>query len=210
MFKYILFDWDGCLANTLPIWLAGYKEIFKQYKISPSDKEIVDQVFGRWEGPKTFGVNNLEEFTDKLVTEVNKHILCANLHKYVLSTLLSIKKQNKIISIITSSRKSQIQMQLKKHNITNIIDFIISAEDILKHKPDPEGINKILNYFKAPKNQTIIIGDSDKDIIAGKNARITAAVFYPQSNQVYYKKEDLLKLKPDYFFTDFRKLLKIV
>ena len=25
-FKYFLFDWDGCLVDTLPIWFEGMRE----------------------------------------------------------------------------------------------------------------------------------------------------------------------------------------
>ena len=56
------------------------------------------------------------------------------------------------------------------------------------------------------KDQAVIIGDSDKDILAGKAASIdTVLVLHPE-NQVYYSFAELKKSKPDIIIKSFAEL----
>ena len=71
-YNYILFDWDGCLAKTLDIWLEAYKQIFSEYGIYPEDNFITQQIFGDWNGPSKVGIKDVESYTKKLLTKENE------------------------------------------------------------------------------------------------------------------------------------------
>lgn len=60
-------------------------------------------------------------------------------------------------------------------NKTELFDYIITAEDITNPKPDPEGFNKTIEYFKAKPEDTIIFEDSEVGIEA---ARATGATVF--------------------------------
>ena len=70
-YKLYLYDWDGCLAKTLNIWLDAYKKLFSEYGIQISEQTITTKVFGDWEGPKKVGIQDNEKFTKELLNLVS-------------------------------------------------------------------------------------------------------------------------------------------
>lgn len=53
-----------------------------------------------------------------------------------------------------------------------LFDVIITGDDVIKPKPDPEGLLKALSLLKVESSEAIYIGDSDADIIAGLQANV--------------------------------------
>lgn len=58
-FKYFLFDWDGCLADTLPIWFGGMKAGLSYFNISAPDN-VIKKGFQGWEIFSDLGVSNMD------------------------------------------------------------------------------------------------------------------------------------------------------
>ncbi len=209
-YSYLLFDWDGCLADTLSIWLNAYIKVFKEFNSFPSEKEITGQVFGDWNGPLKFGITDIAKFNTLLLSEVNKGFLSSALHLYVKDTLVQLKQAGKHLAIITSSTGDSVLPQIKKYGLGKLIDIFLSKEDVVHYKPHPEVVEKALLAMKANKKLSVIIGDMEKDIRAGKNAGIDSAVFYPEKNRKFYSLKKLRQEKPTFLFSDFRELLRIV
>jgi phosphoglycolate phosphatase-like HAD superfamily hydrolase len=67
-----------------------------------------------------------------------------------------------------------------------------------------------INEFKATKSDTIMIGDSDKDIGAANNVGIDSVLFFPPEHTHYYDLEEFKNFKPTYIVDDFKKVLDIV
>ena len=131
-------------------------------------------------------------------------------HEYVVEMLHDLKKQEKKIAIVSTSVKEFILPALQKHNAAEYIDHIIDGRDVVNHKPHPESLYKALEVLQGQKEQAIMIGDSAKDIKAGKNAGITTAVYYPDANHVLYTQDFINNLEADFVITDFRELPQIL
>lgn len=209
-YKYILFDWDGCLADTLPIWLAGYKKVFAAYDVFPTDEEIAQKVFGDWEAEKQFGITDHEGFVEKLRAYVLQYLPTVGLHEGATVILAQLKKQNKKLAIVTSSKSENVIPALKYNDILQYFDAVITMDELTHEKPDPECIDKALKKLQGTKEQAIIIGDSIKDIGAGKNAGISTIAFYPKANRVLYTRDFIETFKADYIITDFKELEKLI
>lgn len=80
-------------------------------------------------------------------------------------------------------------LQIKDH-----FDKIVGSKAGFKHKPEPDGILQLIEHLNSPPRKTVIIGDSESDIIAGKAAGIyTCAVHYG-----FRSPETLRALHPDF------------
>lgn len=210
-YQLILLDWDGCLADTLSIWLAAYQKFFFKYGLTVSDKDIVNFAFGTLgQGPKKMGIENGDEFFAKVQREVANNLSLVRIHNNVNSTLQKLFASGKKLAILTSSTRESITPVIKKLGWDKIISLTLGREDVTKSKPDPEIVNKALAFYSLPANSVIIVGDSEKDIITGKNSGIATVLYYPVENKIYYNQEKLLKLGPDYFIRDFTQLISIV
>ncbi|MGH7204454.1 MAG: HAD family hydrolase [Candidatus Levyibacteriota bacterium] len=209
-YKYLLFDWDGCLAMTLDVWLQAYKEVFSEYNVYPEDREIALKVFGDWNAPLKFGINDVDTFTKKMITKVNERYSTLQLYNGVKDTLQTIKAKDKRLALLTTSTSTLVLPSLEYHKLKEYFDTILTAESVTKHKPDPEIIEKAINELGGSKELSIIIGDSKSDLGAAQNAGIDSALFYPEHNQVFYDLERLKSFNPTYTITKFDKLLEIL
>jgi phosphoglycolate phosphatase-like HAD superfamily hydrolase len=50
------------------------------------------------------------------------------------------------------------------------MNIIITAHDVLKHKPDPEPLLNAVEFLGVQVARTIFVGDSRFDILTGRNA----------------------------------------
>jgi phosphoglycolate phosphatase len=82
----------------------------------------------------------------------------------------------------------------------------IQGSDDMPFKPDPFIITKILTDQGWKKDDTLIVGDTDNDIEAGKRAGIrTCGVTYGSLS-----KEQIGKLRPDLMIDSLPELLDIL
>ncbi len=209
-YKYVLFDWDGCLAKTLDIHLDSYKKTFAEYNIFPEDKTIAQEVFGDWNGPKKLGVNDIEIFTKKYLSRVNETYPTVSLYEGVAKTLDILKNRGKKMALITSSLRSTVQPALENNNLINMFDVFLAAEDVKNHKPDPEMINRALAQLTGNKEQAIIIGDSKSDLGSANNAAVDSLLYYPKHNEMFYNLDILKSYRPTFIVDKFKKILEII
>lgn len=208
-FNLFILDWDGTIAKTLDIWLSAYKKLFRQRGLNPSTYEITEKVFGDWQGPQKLGVTDIETYTKELIDEVNRRFIDAPLYHEAYGTIVKLKQQGKKIAIVTSSKRSTVLPIIKKHHLNKLINVFLGKEDVVAYKPNPEAIHKVIELLNVQPNQTIVMGDTDKDIQAGKNAGVTTILFYPKINHKFYRLQKLTQTNPDYIIEHFSQLLEI-
>ena len=78
------------------------------------------------------------------------------------------------LAICSLNSRECIKETLKLAGVLDKFDFIVGRDDVTKWKPDPEGLLKIMDHFKATKKNLVYFGDLPKDIQTGKNAGIDA------------------------------------
>lgn len=208
--KYTCFlcDWDGCLANSLEIWMNNYLKLYKEFGINTTRKEIIKKSWGNWEkGPINLGVENSVEFVDKLSENVSQDMKTVKLSPNAKKFLISNRATNKKTAIVTSSSKHIVKKLLKFHKIEQYIDCLLASEDVEQLKPNPEMLLRAMEILNADKNRSIMIGDTDKDMLAGENAGIDTALYFPPLNELYYNGRDKMKISiPTYIIQDFAEL----
>lgn len=202
-----LFDFDGCIANTLDLWLESYREVFAMYKLEVTDDQIVREIFGSWDAPKYFGINDLDKFKNELVELVRNKYLNSELFPNIGNLLKTLKERGKKIGIVSSSDKQGILAKLTKEGLLDYFDLILGKDDVIEHKPSPEVIISALRTLNMSKYECVIVGDSRNDILAGQNAGIDTILFYPQTHKKFYNLGELQSLKPTFIIQGFEDLL---
>ncbi len=208
-YKYILFDWDGTLAKTLDVWFYAEKDHLERYGIEIDDKDLINS-FGDWEFGKKLGIKDNDKFIKELVEDVGQRLKNVELYKDVLKLLEIIRNNNLKTAIVTTAKSESIYPALDKYDLKKYFDVILTAEDVKKHKPDPEVVYKAMELLGAKKEETLIIGDGPKDVAAGKAAGITTVSFYPKDNERFYSESDIKSFGADFVINDLFELIKIV
>lgn len=194
-YKAVIYDWDGCLIRSLPVWIEAYKRTLKKVGIKATSAEII-KVLGNWEAPKLLGHPDLELANKLILGYVHASIYDVPFYPDVLTTIMTIRDRKLNVFIVTSTRRETTQLTKAFKEVENLIDFAVFADDVKKHKPDPEAINLILKKFKLKKADVLMVGDSDKDILAARNAGIDSLWFAPTENETIHDYNYLESLAP--------------
>jgi pyrophosphatase PpaX len=197
-YEAYLFDWDGTLAQTVEIWLEGLRQAYEHFGIVLS-REILAQNLGDWSMPIKNGIKpeDIPEFNQILKQKGQElGVLTPPLFDGVLEMLRRLKEAHKKLVLITSSERQVIDIVLSHHEITELFDLVITVTDVKAHKPDPEGILFAIEKLGTTKEQAVMLGDSDKDLGAAKNAGVDSILFYPKTHELVYDRSFLESFKP--------------
>jgi pyrophosphatase PpaX len=175
--KAVLFDFDGTLADTLPVCFYAFRRVFKEFdNREVSDNEIISMF-----GPSETGIIH-ENLSKKASVEgaINKYYTYYDeLHNKlvenrddILDLLRRIKSMGIKLGIVTGKARKSLEISMDKLGMNNLFDVIITGDDVERPKPNPEGVLSAISTLGLPKYQTIFVGDSNADIRAGKDAGI--------------------------------------
>lgn len=210
MIKAVLFDFDGTLANTLPYYIKAYDHALHAIGKKLSKKDIAQKCFGKKEEEicKTLGVpQKINEFAHAYFFAVKNLFKQARLFKDTLPILKFLKKKKIKIIIITFAYRWFIDKMMEQYDLQKYIDFIISTDDVVNTKPHPEAVLKTVEKLKIKPQETIVVGNSQNDILMGKSAGSVTVLFTRKEYDVFYSFDELQKTKPSYI-TDSIQMIK--
>jgi pyrophosphatase PpaX len=206
--KAVLFDVDGTLLDTRELIYQSFEHVFNKFNLPFKTREEISIVVGKPLEECYKILTNLSN-VDELRAEHKKFQL-DNLHlskpyKNTSKTLKTLKKNGiKLIAVTTRSKVSST-LTIERAGIKKYLDEIITGDDVINKKPHPESLNKALKLFKILSDNAIMVGDTDVDVLAGKNAHAkTIGVTHG------FHGERIRESNPDYVVNDIMEILPIV
>lgn len=211
-YQHYLLDWDECIGQTLQPWLNGYRETYKEFGVPQTDEEIASFSFGNQYGPLERGIDDLDSFMEALMRNIHEDLKVVDLYPGAREFISTLKDKGKNIVLATSSPRFVIEAALQHNHLVDSFDAVVTADEVSKHKPNPEMIFKALAAIsiKDGLKDTVIVGDSKSDLGAANNAGIDSILFYPDSHSTLYSIKDLKGLNPTYIFGSFEDISKAV
>lgn len=214
-YDHILLDWDGNIAHTLDLWPDALDEVMQRRSYSLTRQQLIESTWGF--------VDYITEHTDissdeavKAMSEASEIVVSRSpdveLFPDVPEVLKELKDNGKHLALITTSERRMVMPALEKYGITELFETIITDNDIEKseRKPHPKPLLMALERMGGTPDKAIMVGDRDKDIVAGSNAGTDSVLFYSTEHQKHYSLGKLTIHKPTYVISDFRDLLKII
>ncbi len=204
MIKYssILFDFDGTLTPSLPLWLKAYEFALEKSGIKLSAPEIVSACFYRdWqEIVDKFELASAAEFAENVHTGLEMAFVEATLFDGVLALLDKCKQSGTSMAIVTSSTRKVVAKFLDSHDLTQYFGAIVTADETVNFKPHPEPVFAALENIGGIAQESIFIGDSAVDMMAAHNAGVHKGLFYPFEHEPFVNLDDLRKHDPHFVF----------
>jgi pyrophosphatase PpaX len=209
MYTTLLFDFDGTLTPSLDLWMEAYKHAITFYGLELEEEEIIAKWFY---SPYTTICNDFKlpspQELDRLVEEgLEKAWSHAYLFPAVMELLDCSSRSGYKIGLVTSGYRNQVYRSLEQLDIKKYFDAIVTAADVKKYKPHPEPVLKALEQIGTNPKNTLFVGDYEVDIMAGKAAGTSTALFLPQQNARYYDFAALRANTPDFVFSEYRELI---
>ena len=111
-----------------------------------------------------------------------------------------------VLAVATNKPRSMTDRILAHFGLLPEFRVVIGPEDVVRLKPDPEMIQAILRITGSPPEETLLVGDTDNDIRAGKHARIlTCGAAYG-----YFPRARLQEQNPDFLIDAPMELLTVL
>jgi len=204
-YKNYLFDWDGSLADTLSDWFETHKLVLQNNGIKASDREISQEVFGKLD-VKQLGITDTEKFMEEIETEITPRMDRAKTNFGVIELLKRISAAGGKVAVVTDSRNKRLSKSVKNNDLEKYVDVVLGRDDVANRKPDPEIINKALRLIGGNPRETVMIGDSWRDVEAARAAGVDSVLYFPNRYIKYYDPEDQLNLGATRVIKDFEEV----
>lgn len=230
--KYIIFDMDGTLIDSIGIWNLTDKELIQEYGCKEVDLEtvqkdreeflrenqdvdiylayckyLIDKYHFSMQNP-----NELIEIRWKKSGKILENDI--DFKENADAFLLKLKELGFILILATMTIQVQLdiyseknQKMLKKMNIMEVFDYITRKEDVLYKKPHPEIYFKIMEHYGAKPEECLVFEDSYTGVLAASNAGIEVVNIYDK-----YSDNERLKIneRTDYAIHDYKEFLDLI
>lgn len=203
--KAVIFDLDGLLIDSEPVWDKAYKVLCKVHKITPENniaqitlgmglRECIE-VYKKRLGLRGDTTKLLKEYRDIFyglaLSDGNLRLL-----EGVRELLKSCK--NNQLAVATGGHTSKAAFDLlKKSQIDSFFEKVVSSDDVSKGKPDPEIYLFTASRISVNPRNCLVLEDAPNGVLAGKRAGMK--VFGVNKDRKI--KEDLEKSGADKVFS---------
>jgi HAD superfamily hydrolase (TIGR01509 family) len=211
--KCVIFDMDGVIIDSEEIHKKAYYETFVSLGL-----EVSDDLYKSFTGSST--INAFQRLAAHFKLDLNPENLVLDKRKrYVnffendpnLQLVNGVEElikhlYNKGIILILASSSAMVNIDrvFNRFNLNQYFTAKISGADLTESKPHPEIFNKAAILANAPKENCIIIEDSDNGIKAANDANIFV---FGYANKL---SEGQTLENADAIIADFKELLKVV
>lgn len=228
--KYIIFDMDGTLIDSIGIWNeADYKIIYQFAQLSVDLDEIQkDRDFFLEHNSSTdIYVAYCDYLIQKYHMDISKEelinkrwasvdFILRNELSYkdgVRELLRELKSRGFILVLATATTQRQIDIYAEGNSkmasavsFYDTFDFVVRKEDVQHKKPNPEVYLKVLNHYQANPLECLVFEDSLHGIMAAKAAKIeTVNVYDKYSN----RERNKINLLTDYRIDSFYEFMNV-
>lgn len=212
-FKNIIFDFDGTLVDSRPGVVKSFKKVVKELTSKQIDEKTIIKLIGT---PLAQIISLLLETNDQTLIDKGSDLfkryyqedgLYENIiYPGVKEMLESLKEQSFRLFVVSNKIEEFMIKILEEHDIKKYFISIIGTDGTDAHSKKAEYVKSILNSFKLNKEETVIVGDTESDIKAGRENLI----YCLGVTWGYGRREDLIKAKADKIIDRPLELVKLV
>ena len=184
----ILFDLDGTLVDTAPDLMHAHNYVMKKFGYPTKSTEEIRKLVGQGAGAmlgrsiwgqakKEFGKVKNEKTKKEMVKDfvdfygkniVNESTLINGVKEFLIWA-----KEKKISMAVCTNKQEHLAIDLlKKIGIYDFFEYVAGHNTFEYCKPDPRHLTSVVEILSGNIKKTLMIGDSETDANAAKNAGI--------------------------------------
>jgi beta-phosphoglucomutase len=189
--KAVIFDFDGVISDSEPCHFAAANKVLDDFGIQLTqqqyyadylgftDYELFETVKKKYK--TDFKGTSIEQLVERKA-EVFQELIRQTDHLIngIIELIGRLKRNGIKVAVNSGAIAADIKIMLAGSAIEDSFDVIVSADDITKGKPDPEGylltLEKLNTVSDSPisAKQCVVIEDSRWGIISAKKAGMHA------------------------------------
>ena len=192
--KYVIFDFDGTIADTLELAFPIYNRIAPEYSVQQVSRQELELLRSRklQDVMKSYGLSRLRllSLLLRMRKEMSLHIAGAGMIRGMGDSLKEIGNAGFRLGILTSNSRKNVIHFLQHHSLSGIIDFVYSGNNFFGKEMV---IRRMLERENIARDSVVYVGDETRDIEASRAAGIPVIAVSWGLN----RRELLASLSPD-------------
>lgn len=175
--KSVIFDMDGTLVNS-SITLANAINYVREQLYLPrlKNEEILVRVNDHSINPAEYFYKSKKflPIHEKLFSEYYSahHGKELELYDGIIDMIHELKQRSFKIAVATNAYRKSALESLTHLGIAHYFDNVVCFDDVGLGKPAPDMLFKILDDFGLQKEESIFVGDGERDMMAAQNANM--------------------------------------
>lgn len=197
MFRPVaLFDFDGTLADTIPLIVESFHHTFEASGIPAFDEVVIRSWIGRplvsvfaeyFPGREdeliaTYRTWNLAQH-DTLIRRIDG----------IAELLESLAERGIVLGVVSSKKADTVRQGLRVVGLEGLIDVVAGMDETDRHKPEPDPLLFAATKLGVDPPNCVYVGDAGVDVLAARAAGMAAvAVAWGAGTR-----EELESLRPE-------------
>jgi len=205
--RLLVFDLDGTLVDSKQDLALSVNAMRMEMGLAPLPLDLIASyvghgvtlLVGRSLGPLATS-ENVEKGSAFFLNYYRDHMLDHTGPYPGVAEALEELAGHKM-AVLTNKPVNFSREMLTRLGFASFFAYIYGGNSFPQKKPDPFGLHKLMEDLQIPARQTLMVGDSDTDILTGRNAVVwTCGVTYG------FGAHTLEKVSPDLLIDDMREL----
>lgn len=181
MLRAVIFDMDGLLIDSEPLWVRAEIEVFGDVGVTLSEDDCArtkglrtDDVVSYWHQRRPWKGATAKEVETRLIERVASLVRAEG--KALVGAQLAFevaRMKGRRLALASSSPSAIIRAALERLGLESTFDVVRSAETEPYGKPHPGIFLTTAQHLEVAPTQCLVLEDSLTGLVAAKAARMT-------------------------------------
>lgn len=180
MTKIVIFDFDGTIGDTRQNIIDTLQRTMRERSLEVRGGDECASTIGLTLRDSfmtmypTMGVVEAEECVEHyrriFYESIEEHI--PTLFDGVGEALARLHAMGLVLTIASSRSSPSLLLFLKNMGVAHYFSYVIGADNVARHKPDPEPVLQTLRECGFSPSDAVVVGDMAVDMLMARNASV--------------------------------------
>ena len=177
--RAVLFDFDFTLGDSADAIVHCSRAAFADMGLTPAEPRAIRRTIGLTlqdsfrvlTGDEAPG--SADEYTRCYVAHADRVMTAmTTVYEPAAAVLATMRARGVGTAIVSTKYRYRIESILEHVGLAGAVDVIVGGEDVTRHKPDPEGLQRALAGLGIEGDQALYVGDHPVDGQAAAGAGV--------------------------------------
>lgn len=179
-FKAVIFDCDGVLVDSRQAHALYFNRVRAAVGLPSLTLDEEDYVFTHAVEDslrRIIPAQSLDDARQAAADQSLDDLLPAIVPQPGVRDLLARLPELGLKTAVNTNAGREAHLILETVGLTGCFDVVVTAADVARPKPDPEGVTRILSELGVTADEAVFIGDSEVDRLTAQAAGVTFWAF---------------------------------